>query len=81
MYYKTISNGYILSIGEGKGGEEITEEEYNEIMSAIHNKPTPTDDTDYALKTDLTWEAYTVEPVDPEPPAEELLNILTGEAE
>ena len=36
-------------------------------MAALASMPTPTEDTDYALKDDLTWEAYMVEPVDPEP--------------
>lgn len=78
-YYKITSNGYIISIGTGNGGTEITEEEYNEIFSVIRNKPTPTETTDYMLKEDLTWEAYVIEPVEPEPTAEELLDILTGE--
>lgn len=80
-YYKITSNGYIISIGTGNGGTEITEEEYNEILSVIRNKPTPTKTTDYMLKEDLTWEAYTIEPVEPEPTAEEIVNILTGETE
>lgn len=78
-YYKVINDGYILLIGKGNGGDEITEQEYNEIMSAIQNMPTPTEDTGYRLKEDLTWEAYTIEPVEPEPTAEEIVNILTGE--
>lgn len=37
-YYKREDNNYILSIGIGEGGTEITETEYNEIMSVIQNK-------------------------------------------
>ena len=81
-YYKYIEDGYILAVGTGGAGEEITEEEYNEIMVAIYNKPKRTETTDYHLRTDLTWEEYEVEP--PEPDDEitdtELVDILLGGA-
>ena len=78
-YYKTIHDGYIYSIGTGNGGTEITESEYNEILTVIHNKPQATETTDYMLKADLTWEAYEMEPApEPEPTAEEVLDILLG---
>ena len=84
-FYKTISGGYILAIGTGIGGDEITEAEYNEIVSIILNKPTHTDTTDYRLREDLTWEPYEIEPVpDPEPTIEdkaEAYDILVGGAE
>lgn len=78
-YYKQISNGYILLIGIGNGGTEITEDEYNEIKSVINNKPQGTETYDYMLKEDLTWEMYEIEPVEPEADAEEIVNILTGD--
>lgn len=81
-YYKHISDGYILAIGTGNGGTEITEAEYNEILSVIRNKPKATETTDYRLREDLTWEAYEVEPPEPpEPSAEdkaEAYDILMG---
>lgn len=79
-YYKYAADGYIVSIGTGGMGAEITEAEYNEILSVIHNKPKATDITDYRLREDLTWEAYEVEPPDPDPEIDdaELLNILLG---
>lgn len=80
-YYKQIIDGYIAAVGTGGGGTEITETEYNEIMSVIQNKPARTETTDYHLKEDLTWEAFEVEPVDPaeeELGAEEALEILMG---
>lgn len=81
-YFKTTNGNYILSVGTGAGGEEITENEYNEIMTAIQNKPEATETTDYQLKTDLTWEAYEVEPVtDPDIDDTEALNIILGGAE
>lgn len=60
-YFKQISDGYIVCIGTG-GGTEITETEYNEILSIIHDKPPATETTDYRLREDLTWEAYEVLP-------------------
>ena len=82
-YYKTIDNSYIISIGTGSGGEEITEQEYAEILSVIRDKPTPREGFDYRLKTDLTWEEYALPPVEPEPLTEEealtrYANTLTG---
>ena len=66
-YYKTKDSGYIISIGTGNGGIEITEQEYAEILETIRNKPTPHDGYDYRLKTDLTWEEYAMPPVEPTP--------------
>lgn len=80
-YYKIIENGYITAIGTGGGGVEITESEYNTIMSVVQQKPSRTETTDYHLKEDLTWEEY--ERIDPEPEDEELdpqeaLDLLFG---
>lgn len=80
-HYKLISDGYILSIGTGNGGTEITEAEYNEILSVIHNKPTAPETTDYRLREDLTWEPYQLEAEpETEPDAAEILDILMGGA-
>lgn len=78
-FYKTVENGYITAIGTGGRGTELTEEEYGEIMTVIHNKPQRTESTDYRLKEDLTWEEYD-RPPEPEPEldGEELLDILLG---
>ena len=78
-FYKYIEENYILAIGTGNGGTEITESEYNEILTVIKNKPARTATVDYRLKTDLTWEEYEHEPdPEPEPDAEEALSILLG---
>lgn len=83
-YYKQISENYILAIGTGYGGEEITEEEYNTIMSVIQNKP-HAEGKGYKLRADLTWEEYDLPP-EPEPSDddeltdEEALSILYGGA-
>lgn len=68
-YYKHIDSGYIIAIGTGGGGTEITEQEYNTILPVIKNKPLRTDSTDYHLKENLTWEEYERpdDPVEPDP--------------
>lgn len=77
-YYKVVSDGYIVSVGTGNGGTEITEEEYIFILFTIQNRP----DGDYALKEDLTWEeVFDVtgpdeEELSPEEIAEALEEIL-----
>lgn len=83
-YYKYIDNGYIVCIGTGGMGEEISEAEYNELKAVIDAKPSRWETTDYRLREDLTWEEYEVEPLEePEPTAEdkaEAYDILMGGA-
>ena len=78
-YYKQTDDVYILAIGTGYGGTEITEAEYNEIMAIIQNRPIA-EGKGYRLKADLTWEEYDLPPVvvsdDDELSAEEALDIL-----
>ena len=82
-YYKQTDDVYILAIGTGYGGTEITEAEYNEIMAIIQNRPIA-EGNGYRLKADLTWEEYDLPPVvvsdDDELSAEEALDILLGGA-
>ena len=80
-YFKKVQSGYIIYVGTGLGGTEITESEYNEIMTAIYNRPQETAEIGYRLKTDLTWESYEKEP-QPEPDlsAEEIVDIIFGGA-
>ena len=84
-FYKQTSNNYIIAVGTGAGGTEITESEYNEIMAIIQNRPSA-DCKGYRLKTDLTWEEYDLPP-EPEPSDEDelsdtqALNILLGGAQ
>ena len=81
-FYKQTSNHYIIAVGTGAGGTEITKVEYDEIMAIIQNRPA-TEGKGYRLKTDLTWEAYDLPP-EPEPSdADELsdaeaLNVILG---
>lgn len=78
-YYKQISDGYILTVGTGAGGTEITKAEYDQILAVIRAKPTRTETEDYHLREDLTWEAFSVEPLpEPEMDDSEALKILLG---
>ena len=82
-FYIQSENGYVLAIGTGNTGYEITEAKYNEILDIIHDKPAATETTDYRLKEDLTWEPYEIDPPDPDPEldGEDVLEILLGGAE
>ena len=81
-YYKQLSDNYIISVGTGSGETEITETEYNSILSVIQSRPT-SETQGYRLRADLTWEAYDLPP-EPEPSDddeisnEEAFNILIG---
>ena len=83
-YYKQADDVYILAVGVGVGGVEISADEYSEILSVIQNRPT-VEGKGYRLKADLTWEEYDLPP-EPEPSdedeisTEEALNILLGGA-
>ena len=62
-YYKLIDNGYLIAVGSGSGGTEITESEYSNLLTVIHNKPVAESGYDYRLKADLTWELHELPPV------------------
>lgn len=80
-YYKQTNDDYIVAIGIGLGGEEITQTEYENIISVIQLRPQETNSIGYKLKTDLTWEEYEVEEL--EVPEEiddsEALDIILGD--
>ena len=76
MKYKQIEENILVAIGEIKsiseGLTEITEEEYNNILSVIASKPEDTDTIIYKLHADtLEYVAYdrpeepVIEPTDP----------------
>ena len=56
MYYKQVENGIILSIGTLKVAHdsvtEITETEYNTLLSVMANKPVDTLETVYRLSAE-----------------------------
>jgi len=75
MYFKVKSNGYILGLGIGSLGEQITEEEFNELTEIFHNVPVR-EGYHYNLREDLTWEEVKDVPelID-EPTPEELIEV------
>ena len=79
-FYKSVVDGYILSIYTSAGQGNITKSEYDEILEVIQNKPSATETTDYKLRDDLTWEEYQIEPPDPDPEIDDskALEILLG---
>ena len=81
-YYKIVNGDYLLAVGTGNGGEEITEAEYNDIVDIIRSSPTAPEGYGYRLKSDLTRELYELpviaEETAPELTAEEALDIILG---
>lgn len=61
---------------------EITAEQYNEILSMIRNRPTAPEGYGYRLTEDLQWELYELPPVeveeDPELSDSEVLSIIVN---
>lgn len=80
MYYKIINNGYLIAVGTGAGGIEITAEEYENILTVIKERPTAEAGYDYRLKEDLTWELYECPVIDDgdEISDSEALDIIVG---
>lgn len=63
MYGKYINDNYIVGVGTGAGtGSEITEDEYNEILDKINNRPTAPEGFTYRLTTALKWELCKLPP-------------------
>lgn len=56
MFYKYTNDKYIIGVGIGAGGEEITEQEYNAILDTIKNRPEAPEGYSYRLTTSLEWE-------------------------
>ena len=81
-HYKNISGDYINSITTGCGQIEITEAEYNEIVTVIRNAPKAPDGYLYKLRdSDMTWELMELPPEPDVPTIEdkaEAYDILMG---
>lgn len=80
-YFKNIDGAYITSISTGSGDVEITQGEYENILSIIRDRPTLEAGYAYKLRTDLTWELVevpVVEDEDKEISDAEALNIILG---
>ena len=81
-YFRNIQDDYITALSTGSGGEEITQEEYEHILSLVRSCPKADTGYQYRLKTDLTWELVEMPPedTDPEISESEALDIILGGA-
>ena len=70
-YFRVIEEDYIVLIGTGSGDDEISQEEYETILSVIHNRPVAQPGYTYKLRTDLTWELREMPVVEAEEEATE----------
>lgn len=78
-YYVEFADDRIVAVGTGAGGEEITKEEYEHILSVIRSAPTAEQGYAYHLKKDLTWELVELPPApeyDPEATEADYLEAL-----
>ena len=82
--FTIISDSYVVCVGHGTIGTEITESEYNTIMQKIQNKPADPEGYTYKLCADnLEWELVELPPIEPEPLTDEealtrYANEMTG---
>ena len=65
MFYKYINDKFIIGVGIGSGGEEITEQEYNALLDKINNRPEAPEGYSYRLTTDMEWEVCEVPKIEP----------------
>lgn len=65
MFYKYINDKFIIGVGTGSSGEEITEQEYNSILDKINNRPEAPEGYSYRLTTSLKWELCEVPKTEP----------------
>lgn len=73
MFYKYIDDNFIIGVGIGAGGEEITEKEYNNILEKINNRPEAPEGYSYRLTTAMEWELCEISKI--EPTTEEIIEI------
>lgn len=65
MFYKYINDKYIIGVGIGSGGEEITEQEYSTILDKINNRPEAPEGYSYRLTTAMEWELAEIPKIEP----------------
>lgn len=82
MKYKIVESNVLISVGEGVGETQITDEEYDRIIETVKNKPSAPSGYMYRLLDDLTWEMVELpEPDEPELTSDEAIGIIFGGAE
>jgi len=77
-YMKVVINGHILAIGKGEGGTEITEAQYNTILSKLSDKPADIEGHRWLLTESLEWELAELPPVGNDISDSDALNIIIG---
>lgn len=65
MFYKYINDNFIIGVGTGAGGEEITEQEYNAILEKINSRPEAPEGHSYRLTTAMEWELCETPKIEP----------------
>lgn len=65
MFYKYISDKYIIGVGTGSSGEKISKQEYNAILAKISNRPEAPEGYSYRLTTAMEWELCEVPKIEP----------------
>lgn len=65
MFYKYINDKFIIGVGTGTGGEEISEQEYNAILGKINNRPEAPEGYSYRLTTAMEWELAEIPKIEP----------------
>ena len=85
-YYKSVADGYVCAVEQRESpaiSKEITEAEYNEILTMLRNRPTAPEGYGYRLTESLEWELYELPPAeeieeDPELSDGEVLSIIVN---
>ena len=76
MFYKYIDDKYIIGVGTGASGEEITKQEYNALLEKINNRPEAPEGYSYRLTTAMKWELCEVPKIEPTTEEEEIIEEL-----
>lgn len=77
MFYKYINDNFIIGVGTGSGGEEVTEQEYNNILDKINDRPEAPEGFSYRLTTAMEWELAEVPKIEPTTEEEEIIEELS----
>lgn len=57
-HYKMLNDGYLVAIGTGAGGEEITKAEYMNLYGIILSRPEAPEGYVCRLTAEGEWELY-----------------------
>ena len=82
-FYKIVEDGFVTGVGTNGNDSvtEITEAQYLEILSVIHDRPTPPAGHTYLLRADnLDWELVEMQtaPITEDEALTRYANELTG---